>query len=577
MKNHGDGRIQRRLGFCLVLVFSVSLFAYTAGVRQPWFGLQSTGEHHWLTHSSLLFTDNLVRDGLWKLRCAMVWCPDSVEFRHLSERAPYLSYPPGAVLPLYLISLISGAEPTLELIMAWNLFNHLCIAVVLSLLVFVLLERLGYPVSLSIAFAFLCAAIELLTPGPMYYHQNVYFADQAVILPFAVYVALEIFRDLDAGRNAVDESERQGRRRRWTSLLQSTIAFVGALTDWFFVILVLCVYCKRILQGRLPHEQRSWLRRSGALWLPVFLAMGFFAVQLTYFEAWPHIFEQFLHRTASTEATRAKAEAIGFWKAVWRGHIGGSFGGEAKFLLWAGLAVLVAGCLRLAVQIRRGGASYERKRLLLSCTGITLVPCFLHTYFLYNHTLAHSFSALKFSVPLAMAIFVCIPLLLMEEASDLLPRWRKNAAGAAAPSGARRPAFVFVLLVLSCGALYLGRIHTRFPRLFPEPDDFLVEIGDFVRSHVGYEDVLFSPDSPVGLEPPHLLAYTRKRIYALEGVKDLLRFRDLDRPHAIRVFVRDVRTATLPAGVEDIVLERIEQDHMALLRLDTEKVYGSPR
>ena len=58
-------------------------------------------------------------------------------------------------------------------------------------------------------------------------------------------------------------------------------------------------------------------------------------------------------------------------------------------------------------------------------------------------------------------------------------------------------------------------------------------------------------------------------------MKDLRRFRDLGRPHALHVFIADVRTAKLPAGVEDVVLERVERGHMALLRLDAGKVYSA--
>ena len=95
-------------------------------------------------------------------------------------------------------------------------------------------------------------------------------------------------------------------------------------------------------------------------------------------------------------------------------------------------------------------------------------------------------------MPLVLVVFICIPLFLAEEAAAVMARLRRSAAGESPPARGRLQLAV-ALLALVCGILYLCRMHPRFDQMFPERSDYLVERGDFVRSHIGYQDVLFSP------------------------------------------------------------------------------------
>ncbi|QUV81622.1 hypothetical protein J8C01_10435 [Chloracidobacterium sp. D] len=186
----------KSLAACLVLLgFTVGLFACTVQARRPWFGKLSFEHHQWLTANTLRFARAWHAEGPWTLRFALLNEPRSVEFPTLLSRNPYVSYPPGFVLTAYAYSLVSEGAPTVSSLMSWNLINHGLIAVALGSLSLLILRRLGFDRGTATLLAAVPPTLELLLPGPLYWHQNVYFADQAVLLPYVLFILLEAIRD----------------------------------------------------------------------------------------------------------------------------------------------------------------------------------------------------------------------------------------------------------------------------------------------------------------------------------------------------------------------------------------------
>ncbi len=228
----------KSLAACLVLLgFIVGLFAYTVHARRPWFGKLSFEHHQWLTANTLRFARAWHAEGPWTLGFALLNEPQSVEFPTLLSRNPYVSYPPGFVLTAYAYSLVSEGAPTVSSLMGWNLINHGLIAVVLGTLSLIVLRRLGLDRGTATMLAAVPPTLELLLPGPLYWHQNVYFADQAVLLPYVLFILLEVIRD--AYPSARTSST-------WWQVL--VIAW-GIACDWLFVCLVGFAYLKRLSTG----------------------------------------------------------------------------------------------------------------------------------------------------------------------------------------------------------------------------------------------------------------------------------------------------------------------------------------
>lgn len=234
------------IALCIILLLSINLvvFEYTVEIREPWFGELSgsvdheNGHHHqWLTGSTLIFSINWYREGPLNTKFAMIENPKSIEFPTLDSRRLYTSYFPLSILPIYIISLIVGHEPTPAIIMDYNLLNHFLIAFFLSMIIFFFLRQLKIDLLNSFLFSIIPILMELLLPAPLYWLQNVYFADQAVILPFVICIFLEVLRD----------SVNNANHLKIVNILQNVILFLGFLTDWLFVFIALTTYTKSII------------------------------------------------------------------------------------------------------------------------------------------------------------------------------------------------------------------------------------------------------------------------------------------------------------------------------------------
>lgn len=118
------------------MIISGLIFVYTIRVRSPWFGAYTENEHEWLTGSTVKFARNWYREGPWNIRFAMLENPESPEFPTFDSRVPYVSYPPGTVIPIYLIGLVSRHEPGISMVMEYNLLNQWLISIILALIVF---------------------------------------------------------------------------------------------------------------------------------------------------------------------------------------------------------------------------------------------------------------------------------------------------------------------------------------------------------------------------------------------------------------------------------------------------------
>ena len=213
-------------------------------------------------------------------------------------------------------------------------------------------------------------AFVLLMPASLYWHQNVYVFDQAVILPFALVVLLECLH---------------GSTSRWfpqrgLDVLQGVIFFIGTLTEWLFVFIALCIYGLRLLTGDLGANVRTLLGRTTRFWLPVTLALLLFFFQLGSFDGWGEFFKTGMHRAAiGQEVVYDHGAPADFSSWFWERYMVHAYGWEGVVLVWSGLALSFGALLYL---LRRGGRRLdESAKVMLRLVGITLLPCLLQIYF----------------------------------------------------------------------------------------------------------------------------------------------------------------------------------------------------
>ena len=529
------------LVLALLVVVIVCLFSYTVVIRQPWFGTLSTspylGHHQWLTGSTIKFTRNWYREGAAHLGFLMLENPRSVEFPTLESRGIYISYPPGTLLPIYAISKLIRQEPTPVMVDTFNLVNHLLIALGLAAIIYLVLMRIGlHPVHAGL-FAVIPPIIVLLLPAPIYHFQNVFFSDQAIVLPCVLMILGEVVREYPLTTA----------QRRWLDLAQGLLLWYGFFTDWFFVFIGVACYVKRLLRGQTAwrareagvaglgrrrsagtsnqageapasqtasERRREFFRQSLAFWIGPCIALALFAVQLTAFHQWNMLFDKFLFRAALTEGGREMV--TNFYQRFWAGFVAVGYGGLAVYLLWGSLLALCVGLVYLWSKRLQPAANRPAVVTLLTLMSLTLLPCFIEIYTLKNHSYVHDFAALKLLIPLSIVPFVLLPVWLLILTRQIPPRKTEQSS-----TYVYSPRILAVnLLLLICVAAYALNAHAQYKASFPEPIKETQKLVDLF-SQYRYNDILVSRTNEIPDNPPQLLSYTMKRVYKVTTPEEL--------------------------------------------------------
>ena len=496
----------RNLKFFAVLglvLIATTIFSYTVVIRRPWFGVYSGENHDWLTASSVIFTDNWSREGAWNLRFGMYENPKSPEISTQISRQPYLSYPPGAVLPVFMIGEAIGHEPTVGMVMTYDLANHLLVTIFLALTVFFFLNSLKIRLAAAFLFSLIPILLELLLPSPFYYFQNSFFSDQAVILPFVLVVFLEVIR-----------ADLTGRRRKVIDLLQGLVFFYGVFTDWLFVFVSVVFFIKRLLSGEISvRDRRDFF--SGTLRFaagPV-SGLALFIVHITVF-MWGDLgyaVEYIRHKYFVRAGLDAGDNKTGgqYYQQILQ-YVDQGYGFSGRIILFITvLFVLVTGVYLLERRLSKNGASMEARKIV-QLAFIVVAPCILQIFFFMNHSAVHSFSVLKLSLPISMVPFVLIPLFMVVLARDLIRKVDLS-----------RAALFIALPALLLTCLYLARVHDGYKEYFAKKNTYWYQIADATNRYAAASDVVLSPDLYIPDHPPQPLSLTMKRVYKIESAGEI--------------------------------------------------------
>lgn len=491
-----------------LLFFTVIVFYYTLEIREPWRVEElSEGGHQWLTGSTLEFSKEWYYEGPQNIHFGMFEYPASVEFPTLTSRNPYTSYPPGTIIPIYVLSKIREKEPTISMIMKYNLVNHFFIAFFLSLMVFFFISRqLEADLLNSTLFAIIPILIELFMPGTLYWHQNVFFSDQAIILPFVLFILLEVLRFKSSKRVT-----------NILSILQALVMFYGVLTDWLFIPIVFTVFLKRIINNEIEikGDIQKFIQKTLYFWSPVVLAGFLFLWQI-------YSLENF-DRTINTFFVRASLSSTGpltihTFLETFKSHLTLSFGYIAAVILVASLLLLLIFSFYLIIKyFRAHKTNYKLKNTLL-LAWMLLLPCLIQIFLFKNHSFIHEFSALKFSVPLSVIPFVIIPLLCYLLLED--PKFPKKFLLIGNKRLNLKLLAICLVALLLTGITLINNSNHLF-NMFPFPNKNYTMLGEAIHKNTNYYDVVFSPDFEINSLPPQQISISMKPVYKIKSISDI--------------------------------------------------------
>lgn len=563
--------IFRLLPFLFLLTFTSFVFSYSLPLRSQWFGKLVQGDHHFLTGSTIKFTKNWINEKPWNLFFGMFENPKSVEFDSLTQRLPYVSYPPGTIVPIYLISVLTRQQPSTSMVMNFNLVNHFLISLILGLITYLIFRKYKFDYFLSILFSLIPICMAIFLPGPFYFFQNIYFSDQAVILPYVLTILLEIIYD------TVHKN-----KHNKIKILQSFVILYGASIDWFFYFLIAAIFLKRMFMDQ-DHE-KLMARFINSIYILVLGLMPilFLAWQIIKLNAFNVLLERFLTRTGisySEDSTK------NFWSTFWWSHFRTNFGEIGVFLYWTCLILITSSTLLLSKTIK--AFIKVNQSLLYYCALFLFLPL-IQVYVFKNHSLVHDFSTLKFSLTLSMIPFVLFPLLIMNlrnliKDDRLLNKslWLILISATILTAiewltlhryfskqdfSFFQQSFFYSLSIISPSILLLiykkswsnyliflvsmllavAYLYNSFPLInkhFKGQDVPIEKIGYSIANCTNYHDIVFSFELEVPDRPTVLISQSMKRVYIITFLKDIYpKINAIKKSFQIKLFYYNIPT-----------------------------------
>ncbi len=512
----------------VIITVTLCLYVNSAQARYPWsqptYSVDSlkicvgcASMYEWLTAHALIHVNNWLHENPLRLRFALFHTPHAIEAQTFAQRVYYGSYPPGAVIPLYvMIETLALFAPDLRrdralqlrLIISYNHAYHLLLVLVLAAIVYLMLRRTGCDELNATVMACTPAIVQYSNAHSLYWFNLIYSFDQAVLLPCALYVLLE--------------QRRQDRPVSWrTRTAQALLAFYGTLTDWLFVFFVAVVYLLRLAEGKIAFPRslltgRRFLCSSGGFFLPSLLALAFWLYQVQHFSSFRMLGTKLVSRMGLDIPTftlwmEALTSGMFHWPEL-------GYGVSGVALLYFTFYCAVRLCLRRQ-NATEGGYQAANCYLLL------FTPCLLHALFFVYHSWDHLLSALKFSLALSV-LFVTLTYMVVR-VNPARPLLRLK----------RRPIYTTTVLSLLATVIF-GYVRSQeATRFFSLPDSSFVRTGNFIRTNTVWQDVVFSRTPIAPSVPPQMQSLTGRIVHVITNLDHVYQtVADITADFTIKIF-----------------------------------------
>jgi len=407
----------------------------------------------------------------------------SVEFENNNDRCIYLSYPPGSFVPLYLIAKATGQkEVSIGFIKYFVQFEFYISMLLLGILFYLCLQYINVASRFLIIFLpVLFSSLWAFLPYNVYYMNNVYFTDQAVILLSIAFFLIEIAL----------YTKRLKHAEFFLQMLSRVILFAGILTDYYFYCIAFVAVGLRIMNNFRERPEQSLifkiLSNTWPLIVSAIIASVLFLIQLLFApNGMKLLMVTFFMRAGSgTE-----------WGGI--RELAHHFGNGFTVLFIPVLIFVTVFCLVFPL-IRKKFS--EQKQIFINGLSLIVLSSVLHTVILREHSIIHPFSMLKYNLVFVFIIFVFFCWLYVHYQSAVL-NITKNYLKAS-----------LALTVCSIMAFIPGvqSYNQNFYRARMSAADY--SIARFIRAHTNYYDVVYSPDYKIPWDPPQYLAISRKRVY----------------------------------------------------------------
>jgi hypothetical protein len=479
-----------RFFFLLVLAMATLIFFSTVHLKREGFGEVSIANPvDWssLTALAAVASGNWHRFGPAEDGFKINLSPISIENR--GSCSCYRSYPPGFLVPPYLLGRLSGREPKLTMLMGLSGVVQWITVVLLAVGIFFVAIRNEIAPLPAAALATLASGVSSYSMASLLFFQRIWWPDLVGLAFFLAGVVLETLR------------RSRGGGLKWDVAVGLCIG-LGIFVDWLSLFLLLFV----LLGRALSREGRS-IANLACLIIPAGLSLTLFAWinffengEVTAFEVRGLIFK-ILERTGFQNA--GEVPPLGFVFSLWD---------EAHRVFYpAGMVFLV---MIPALLISPFLLSSKRKEAANSFFPLLILPCALHSLVFQQHYYHHGYNLLRFVFAETAALF---------GAAIAAMLWLRRRF----PSRQRHQECI-VLLALAAWTGHFGLSNwSHYQDLLAakegaEGSSYAV----FVREHTSYEHVVFSDELTVDPDHPELsqlTAYSQKFVYPAKTPSDATR------------------------------------------------------
>lgn len=475
----------RQLLLLVVVILSAQFYAcmqmHTAYIGQMarWYFEDQTAR-------TLKFSRNWYRDGALNDYLLQLENVPSVEFETLQSRVPYLSFLPGGIVPVYLAALVTGKEPTLVSVQYCNLFTQY---VVVLLLAYTVLTIGPGGKALRFLSALFAGIAYTWIPFLSYEHQQVYYNDAAVLIPYAAVFAMTAFR------------ARYTAGRRWDVMICLLFAWF-VFVNWLGIAVagMWCLF--RLAENR----HRPFKTMAKSIWpaaVGVAMPLLFFVYQLYVTQLYT-VFAHAVNFRANHEPfSLQKLKELRFvildtYSVHAYGYVGAALiGMSTSYILWHMLATPLIRSLR-----PKTPQIYAWLEIASYCTVVQLIL----VYAMPRHYM-HPYTVLWYGFALILAAFIFMPALLNEIAGRRL-RFLP-AAGVIA-------GFCYVLTIYH---------QQGWEGIYKKHKYVDYSIPEFLYQKAQYTDIVFSPnyETPIK-QPTQDYAMAMKRVYHINNLAQIMNY-----------------------------------------------------
>jgi len=505
------------------------------------------GLHSWLTGSSIIFTNNWLKDGIVADKFTMLEKPYSIESQTLESRSPYVSYPNGTILITYSIAKMLGKDQIdVRFIKILDIVFYGLDALLIGFIVYLILRYL-FKIKTrkgKIFISILLASVWIMLPNNMYYLKNVFFSDQLILFFTCLLVLLEILRNY------------AGITRSLTKNIINTLLFLtvlcGVLIDYYFWIQVFVLCIINFVDSFRQKKSFIYSLKNIAIYvIPSLLAVGIFFFQLIQINgSWLSLKNIMLTRTGHTQSPEGGGSfirsAIGYIYNITWIKIYDVFG----FLGSAFLYVSSIGSLLLLWYFKKKKQAAENLPNVFRLSLFIILPVYIQIFGLMNHSAVHEFSTLKLNILFVFG-FLLLPYIIFV--------WKGKTLDLALELFCKIDTFhkktvknSYVALVTLFAAffiffniyIYRHGIFSNYEiikgfysgRVAMEQSSYKME--SLIKEMNNYENVFFSFTDSIPKNPPHSLAITKKMVYNVNNLDDINRiFPHLDNKAVVMLVV----------------------------------------